>query len=405
MLQALVLGELSPRHELGAAHRASEVFPRRDAARQQLLGPMPRQHFRTPFWPCAAPDSSYVVGAIAMPGSPAAVDGRPTTTLQADGHCIDRVGRDGGWLRTLTGLKREPRAAASPTALARHAHEAARRGASLRRNAVDAPGLLSLPAMDTLELGLKGRIAIVTGGSEGLGRAAVERLARSGARVVACARRKDVLERAMEDIRKATGAELLALSADVSKAADCETVVAASVRQFGGVDILLNNAGTSSAAAFEKVGDEAWQADFDLKVMGAVRMSRLVIPHMKQRGGGRIINVTTVGGKAPRAQGLPTSVSRAAGINLTKSLANEYAADRILVNTICIGLVKSAQIARRAKDGDVEAHYRELAKRVPIGRVAEASEFGDLVAFLASDRASYITGTAINFDGGMSFTV
>jgi 3-oxoacyl-[acyl-carrier protein] reductase len=260
--------------------------------------------------------------------------------------------------------------------------------------------------MDTLDLGLKGKIAIVTGGSEGLGRAAVERLARSGARVTMCARRKDVLERAAEEIRKATaGAELLPLSADVSRASECEAVVAATVRQFGGVDILLNNAGTSAAAPFEKVEDDAWQADFDLKVMGAVRMSRLVIPHMKQRGGGRIINVTTVGGKAPRAQGLPTSVSRAAGINLTKSLANEYAADRILVNTICIGLVKSAQIARRAKDGDVEAHYRELAKRVPVGRVAEASEFADLVAFLASERAGYITGTAVNFDGGMSFTV
>ena len=264
---------------------------------------------------------------------------------------------------------------------------------------------LSYRAMDTLELGLKGKVAIVTGASEGMGRAAAERLARSGARVTMCARRKDVLERAAADIRKATGAEVLPLSADVSRAADCEAVVAATVGQFAGVDILLNNAGTSAAAAFEKVGDEAWQADFDLKVMGAVRMCRLVIPHMKQRGGGRIINVTTVGGKAPRGQGLPTSVSRAAGINLTKSLANEYAGDGILVNTICIGLVKSAQIARRAKDGDVEAHYRELAKRIPVGRVAEASEFADLVAFLASERASYITGTAVNFDGGMSFTV
>ena len=223
--------------------------------------------------------------------------------------------------------------------------------------------------------------------------------------MAAVARRQDVLERALEDIRKATGAEVVAVAADVATAAGCEAAVAASVRQLGGVDILLNNAGTSAAAAFDKVGDDAWQADFDLKVMGAVRMCRLVIPHMKQRGGGRIINVTTVGGKAPRTQGLPTSVSRAAGINLTKSLANEYAADRILVNTICIGLVKSAQMARRAKDGDVEAHYRDLAKRIPIGRIAEASEFADLVAFLASERAGYITGTAINFDGGMSFTV
>ena len=259
--------------------------------------------------------------------------------------------------------------------------------------------------MDTLELGLKGKVAIVTGGSEGLGRAAVERFARSGARVAACARRKDVLERAVDDIRKATGAEVLAVPADVSKAADCAAVVAATVRQFGGVDVLLNNAGTSAGSAFEKVDDDAWQADFELKVLGAVRMCRLVIPHMKQRGGGRIINITNIGGKAPRAQGLPTSASRAAGINLTKSLANEYAADRILVNTICIGLVKSAQIARRAKDGDLDAHYRELAKRVPVGRVAEASEFADLVAFLASERAAYITGTAINFDGGMSSSV
>jgi|SRR5689334_13560356 3-oxoacyl-[acyl-carrier protein] reductase len=259
--------------------------------------------------------------------------------------------------------------------------------------------------MDSLELGLKGKVAIVTGGSEGMGRAAVERLARSGARVAACARRKDVLERAVDDIVKATGAEVVALPTDVSRAADCESAVAQTVARFGGVDILLNNAGTSAAASFEKVDDATWQADFDLKVMAAIRMARLVIPHMKKRGGGRIINVTTVGGKAPRAQGLPTSVSRAAGINLTKSLANEYAADKILVNTICIGLVKSAQIARRAKDGDVEAHYRELAKRIPVGRIADPSEFADLVAFLASERASYITGTAINFDGGMSFTV
>ena len=113
--------------------------------------------------------------------------------------------------------------------------------------------------MDTLELGLRGKVAIVTGGSEGMGRAAVERFARSGARVAACARRKDVLERAVEDIRKATGAEILALSADVSRASDCDAVVAATVKQYGGVDILLNNAGTSAAAPFEKVGDDAWQ--------------------------------------------------------------------------------------------------------------------------------------------------
>ena len=257
--------------------------------------------------------------------------------------------------------------------------------------------------MDALELGLSGKIAIVTGASEGLGRACAERFARSGARVAMCARRKDVLERAAGAIRAATGADLLALPTDVTRAAEVEAFVKATVDRFGGVDILVNNAGTSAAAGFEQVDDATWQADIDVKLMAAVRFCRLVIPHMKRRGGGRIVNVTTVGGKAPAPRSLPTSVTRAAGINLTKSLAHEYAADRILVNTICLGIVKSAQWERRLQ-GDPEAFYREVAKKrnIPLGRVGEAAEFADLVAFLASERAGYITGTAINFDGGMS---
>jgi NAD(P)-dependent dehydrogenase (short-subunit alcohol dehydrogenase family) len=255
-----------------------------------------------------------------------------------------------------------------------------------------------------LDLGLGGKVVIITGGSEGLGRASAERFAREGARVAICARRKDVLERAADGIRKATGAEVLAQPADVTQAADIEAFVNAVVARFDGVDVLVNNAGTSSAAPFAQVDDATWQRDFDLKVMGAIRFCRLVIPLMKRRGGGRIINVTTVGGKAPAARALPTSLTRAAGINLTKSLANEHAADRILVNTICLGLVKSAQWERRAK-GDLETYYQEAAKRVPVGRVGEAEEFADLVAFLASARAGYITGTAINFDGGMSSVV
>jgi len=256
-----------------------------------------------------------------------------------------------------------------------------------------------------LDLGLTGKVAIVTGGSEGLGKATAERFAREGVRVAICARRKDVLDKAADEIRKATGGEVVARAADVTRPEDVESVVAATVAQWGGVDILVNNAGTSSAAGFENVDDKTWQADIDLKLMAAIRFCRLVVPIMKQRGGGRIINVTTVGGKAPAPRALPTSVTRAAGINLTKSLANEYAADNILVNTVCLGLVKSAQLGRRAKGGDLEAHYREVAKRVPVGRVAEASEFADLVAFLVSARAGYITGTAVNFDGGIGMTV
>jgi len=210
-----------------------------------------------------------------------------------------------------------------------------------------------------------------------------------------------VLEQAAETIRKRTGVQVLAQAADVTRPADVEAVVAATLAAHGGVDILVNNAGTSSAGPFEKVDDATWVADIDVKLMAAIRLCRLVIPQMKKRGGGRIVNVTTVGGKVPVARALPTSVTRAAGINLTKSLANEYASDHILVNTVCLGLVKSAQWERRAK-GDLEGYYREVAKRVPVGRVGEAEEFADLVAFLCSARAAYITGTAINFDGGMS---
>ena len=218
-----------------------------------------------------------------------------------------------------------------------------------------------------------------------------------------CARRKEILENTAAALR-AAGGDVLSVPADVTRAEDVSSVVRATVDRFGGVDILVNNAGTSSAAGFENVDDDTWLQDIELKLMAAVRFCRAVIPIMKQRGGGRIVNVTTVGGKAPAPRALPTSVTRAAGINLTKSLATEYAPDNICVNTVCIGLVKSMQWERRAK-GDVEAYYREVAKRVPLGRVGDASEFGDLVAFLVSARAAYITGTAINFDGGMAAVV
>jgi 3-oxoacyl-[acyl-carrier protein] reductase len=260
--------------------------------------------------------------------------------------------------------------------------------------------------MDALTLGLNGKIAIVTGASEGLGRATDERFARCGARVGMCARRREELERASEEIRSATDGDLLPMTCDVTRVTEIETFVAAVVSRWGGVDILVNNAGTSAATGFEQVDDARWEADIALKLMAAIRLCRLVIPHMKRRGGGRIINVTTIGGKAPAVRALPTSVTRAAGINLTKSLATEYAGNRILVNTICLGVVKSAQWERRII-GDPEAFYREMATKrgVPLGRFGEAHEFADLVAFLCSDRAAYITGTAINFDGGMSAVV
>ena len=260
--------------------------------------------------------------------------------------------------------------------------------------------------MDTLELGLKGKVAIVTGGSEGLGKAAAERFAKSGAKVAICARRADVLDATAKALEK-TGAEVLAMPTDVTKIDQVEKFVTAVSGRWGGIDILVNNAGTSQAASFLEVTDETWTYDWDLKVMGAIRFCKLVIPSMKKRGGGAIVNVTTIGGKTPLAKALPTSMTRAAGINLTKSLSKEYAADQIRVNTICLGVVKSAQWTRRFKGGDLNAFYATMAKErgVPLGRLGEAEEFADLVAFLVSERAKWITGTAINFDGGAAAVV
>ena len=253
-----------------------------------------------------------------------------------------------------------------------------------------------------LDLGLDGKIAIVTGGSDGLGRATALRLASEGCKVAICGRREDHLEAAAAAIAAATSAEILACRADVSSAADIDVLVGATVERFGGVDILVNNAGTSAAASLEALDDEAWQQDIDLKLMAAVRLCRRMVPVMRERGGGSIVNATIVGGKAPAARSLPTSVTRAAGINLTKSLANEYAGANIRVNTVCIGLLKSAQWERRAGNRPAEDLYAEMAARVPLRRIGEAEEYADLVAFLVSARTAYITGTAINLDGGMS---
>lgn len=252
-----------------------------------------------------------------------------------------------------------------------------------------------------MDLGLTGKIALITGGSDGLGRATAERLAAEGAKVAISARRADHLEAAAAEIAASTGGEVLAIPGDVTNSQACTAMVAQTVDRFGGLDILVNNAGASAAHALEAVSDSDWQADFDLKVMAAVRLCREAIPHMKARGGGSIVQASIGGGKAPKGGQLPTSLTRAAGLNLTKSLAQEFAADNIRVNAICIGLIKSAQWDRRAGDGSVEELYAKMGQNIPLGRVGEAGDYADAVAFLCSARATYITGTSINVDGGL----
>ncbi len=175
--------------------------------------------------------------------------------------------------------------------------------------------------------------------------------------------------------------------------------------------ILVNNAGVSMAKPFVDVTDDDWESDFNLKVWAAVRLMRMVIPDMREVGGGRIINVTNLGGRTPGPSSMPTSISRAAGMAITKGMSKDLAKDNILVNTVCIGLIKSGQHERRyaqAKSSNPDLTMDDFytnaanARGVPLGRVGEAEEAGDVIAFLASERASYLTGIAINIDGGNS---
>jgi 3-oxoacyl-[acyl-carrier protein] reductase len=265
-----------------------------------------------------------------------------------------------------------------------------------------------------MDLGLTDKVAIVTGGSEGIGKFAALRMAAEGARVIIVARRPEVLEQAALDIRTATEGVALPVPGDVSDPDTAPRVVKAALDNFGRLDILVNNAGISMAKPFEDVSDEDWESDFDLKVWGAIRLIRAAVPEMRKVGGGRIINVTNLGGRTPGPSSMPTSISRAAGIAITKGLSKDLGKDNILVNTVCIGVIKSGQHERRYErlkqsnpDLTIDEFYDQTAKArgVPLGRVAETHEAGDVIAFLASERASYLNGVAINIDGGSSAVV
>lgn len=257
-----------------------------------------------------------------------------------------------------------------------------------------------------MEIKLDGRVAVVTGGSKGLGLAIATRMAASGADVALLARRREVLEAARETVGRTARGRVLAVACDVSDARDVTHAHDEVMAGLGRVDILVNNAGTSQTGAFTTITDEVWQADLDLKLFAAIRLARLVWPQMAERRWGRIINVLNIGAKAPKAGGAPTAVSRAAGMALTKVLAGEGAPHNILVNSLHVGLIESDQWVRRhaqAQNGrSYEDFLAEMGKGIPMGRVGTAEEFANLACFLASDAAGYVTGTAINVDGNLS---
>ena len=255
-----------------------------------------------------------------------------------------------------------------------------------------------------MEIRLSGRAAIVTGGSKGIGLAVATRFAASGADVAIVARTEESLKEAVSAIQRTTRTSVIGVQADVSKAAGIQRAYDEAMKAFGKVDIVVNNAGTSRTMPFEKVSDEILHDDLELKLFAAVRLIRMVVPQMKERRWGRIINVLNIGAKAARPNSMPTSVSRAAGMAMTKALSHELAPHNVLVNAMLVGLIRADQHVQSAKRANmpIEAYYVAHQKEIPIGRFGEAEEFANLACFLVSEQGGYITGTAINVDGGRS---
>jgi 3-oxoacyl-[acyl-carrier protein] reductase len=259
-----------------------------------------------------------------------------------------------------------------------------------------------------MEVRLDNRVALITGGSKGLGRAMALRFAEAGAAVAIAARGADALEAARSEIVTAVGGgnKVAAIAGDVSTAEGCRKVHDAAVAALGPIDILVNNAGIAATGKFLEITDAQWQADLDLKLFAAIRLSRLALPGMQERKWGRIINVLASIAKAPVGGSAPTAVSRMAGLTMTKILANEAAPHGVLVNALLVGKIESDQWARRhaaMKDGTTYESYLDgLKGGIPLGRVGRADEFATVALMLASDTGSYVAGVGINVDGGLS---
>lgn len=262
-----------------------------------------------------------------------------------------------------------------------------------------------------MDVRMDGRVAVITGASTGLGLAMAKEFAASGASVALLARKADALAAAKAGVAKAAGkanTKIEAYSCDVSKAQPIADTFKKVVADFGKVDIVVNNAGISHAKPFDTVTDEDWQGDLDLKLFAAIRLCRLALPGMRERKWGRIVNVLNIGAKAPAADSTPTSVSRAAGLALTKALSKENAPHGVLVNAMLVGLIESDQWQRRHKTAagagkTYEEFLAGMAKgRIPLGRMGKAEEFARMACFLCSDAGSFISGVAINVDGGAS---
>lgn len=262
----------------------------------------------------------------------------------------------------------------------------------------------------TVDLRIEGRTYVVTGGSSGIGRGAVNRLVQEGANVVTCARGGDSLDAALRDIDP-TGQRTLGISLDLREPEAAVELHDRSIERFGRVDGIVNNVGTSFRAPFHELDDGDWLRDMDIKLFPAIRLIQAALPAMRQRRSGSIVNVLSIGGKQPGAKTLPTSLTRAAGMALTKALSKELAADDIRVNAVCVGFIRSGQHDRRWEESggslsrDEWYAARVEERGVPMQRPGEPGEVASMIALLLSDLAGFTTGTAVNIDGGQAAVV
>ena len=256
-----------------------------------------------------------------------------------------------------------------------------------------------------MDLGLQGRRAVVTGGSKGLGRAIAQELAEAGAHLAICARNADEVRAAGEQLR-ATGVNVFAETCDVTDPGSVTSFMAAAAEALGGIDILVNNAGGAHPGTFATLTDEDWKDDLDVKLFSMIRCSRAALPHLRRSDNARIVNINAVQAKAPDPKFFATSTNRAACLAFTKTLSLELAPENILVNAINVGFVVTPQWKnihqKRAPELSEQEFFDGLAAtEIPLGRFGRDVEVAAAVAFLASARASYITGAMLDVAGGM----
>ena len=257
-----------------------------------------------------------------------------------------------------------------------------------------------------MDLGIRDRIALVCGASKGLGKAVALGLAKEGARVAVCSRNKENILTAAAEISKAAGTEVLGIAADLSKAEEARRFFKEALDHFGRVDILVTNAGGPPSLPFAEITDAQWKSAFDLTLMSAVILIRECLPLMKEQRFGRIINITSVAVKQPLEGLILSNALRTGLIGMAKTLSNDFAPYNILINNVCPGVtlterVKELSGAMAAQKGiSPEKVIQEWEAQIPMRRMGRPEELANLVVFLASERASYITGTTIQVDGG-----